>query len=90
MCNICDDTDGICGTGEGRDGDYIYDSEADLSWCDCYTLQLADHLTTSMHKQYCQETELENNLSLIVTMYMKTRCEAKVLPKIIRIQVLQI
>ena len=56
MCNICDDTDGICGEGEGRDGESIYDPDATPSWCDCYTLQLsADHLTTSKHKQYCQQ-----------------------------------
>eukprot|EP01083_Nonionella_stella_P017323 48442_1 len=56
MCNVCDDDSGICGSGHGRDGETIYDQSAVLSWCDCYTLQLtADHKTTSIHSEYCQQ-----------------------------------
>eukprot|EP00486_Rosalina_sp_Unknown_P011624 CAMPEP_0201591958 /NCGR_PEP_ID=MMETSP0190_2-20130828/189984_1 /ASSEMBLY_ACC=CAM_ASM_000263 /TAXON_ID=37353 /ORGANISM="Rosalina sp." /LENGTH=966 /DNA_ID=CAMNT_0048050509 /DNA_START=186 /DNA_END=3086 /DNA_ORIENTATION=- len=56
MCSICDDVDGLCGSGEGRDGAEITDSASYSAWCDCYTLQLsADHQTAETHNEYCQE-----------------------------------
>ena len=49
MCQICDDEDGICGVGSGRDGIVTG------NWCDCYTLQLSgDHLTPNLHAEYCE------------------------------------
>jgi len=55
MCNICDDTEGLCGNGHGRDGETITDSQSYNAWCDCYTLQLtADHRTVNEHADYCQ------------------------------------
>ena len=59
MCNTCDDVDGLCGSGEGRDGETITDSASYSTWCDCYTLQLsADHKTIEQHVQYCQGTNI--------------------------------
>ena len=57
MCNICDDVEGLCGSGEGRDGQDITDPASYSAWCDCYTLQLsADHQTVTTHREYCQGT----------------------------------
>ena len=49
FCNICDDEDGLCGTGGGREG------IENGNWCDCYTLQLtADSSTPVDWDNYCE------------------------------------
>ena len=55
MCNICDDTEGLCGNGYGRDGSSITDPQSYNAWCDCYSLQLtSDHRLIDEHADYCQ------------------------------------
>ena len=49
MCNVCDDTGGLCGDVQGTESEYTG------AWCDCYALQFpADTQTTTDSSQYCK------------------------------------
>ena len=49
LCNICDDTNALCGTHGHETG------EDTGAWCDCKSLQLsADHSDPVSHDAYCK------------------------------------